>query len=168
MFLLTGVITACNSRQWWRDGFWRLGHRSFWRPPLHLEVGPLEVGPLEPSQEVWRSAVGSPVVSGPKHQPPTILMHFEELETLLMTSHLQCAFFYVHDLSFHAHPWPIYIFSIIHSYTCWWQMTFSSIFFKFLLKLIKVQLTAVISSSSSRANVAPLLLSRLTTTRVPL
>ena len=31
-----------------------------------------------------------------------ILVHFEDLDTLLMTS--KCAFFYAYDLSFHAHP----------------------------------------------------------------
>ena len=36
-----------------------------------------------------------------KPQPPTILVHFEDLETLLMTS--KCALFYEH-LSYHAYP----------------------------------------------------------------
>ena len=47
------------------------------------------------------SAVSSPVGSGAKPQPPTILVHFEDLETLMMTSKM--CFFYAHNLSFHAH-----------------------------------------------------------------
>ena len=62
------------------------GHGSFWRlPPLPLEVVSLEVGPLNPARSLG-SAINSPVGSGAKSQPPTILLHFEDLETLLMTS----------------------------------------------------------------------------------
>jgi len=42
------------------------------------------------------------VVSGAKPQPPTILVHFENLETLRMTSKM--CMFYAHDLSFKVHP----------------------------------------------------------------
>ena len=51
-------------------------------PPL-----PLEVGPLNPAGGLG-SAVSSPVGSGAKPQPPTILLHFEDLEILLMTSEM--------------------------------------------------------------------------------
>ena len=53
-------------------------------PPLLLQVGPLEVGPLNLA---WWSGERCNLASAVwgKAQPPTILVHFEDLETLLMT-----------------------------------------------------------------------------------
>jgi len=64
-------------------------------PSSPLRSRSLKVGPLKPSlrsggalpQWVW---------------PPSILVRFKDLETLLMTS--KCAVFYAHNLSFHAYP----------------------------------------------------------------
>jgi len=46
-------VTKLNNNIHTHSGGVRLsgspGHRSFWRPPLPLEVGALEVGPLKPS-----------------------------------------------------------------------------------------------------------------------
>jgi len=86
-----------------RGFLWRQGHWSFWCPltvpslPLPLEVGALKQAPLNPA----RGSVSSPSGVWAKPQPPTILLHFEDLETLLMTSKMctvLCIWF-----SFHAH-----------------------------------------------------------------
>jgi len=51
-------------------------------PSSPLRSGALKIGPIKPSQGIWRSAVSSPVGSG---ESPTILMHFEDLEMLRVT-----------------------------------------------------------------------------------
>ena len=82
-----------NSRlQWRRPGIDHFG-APFLSPPLALKVGPIQYANVSPPRGSG-SGVSSPVGAGEKPQPPTILVHFEDLETLLMTS----------KMSFHAHP----------------------------------------------------------------
>ena len=52
---------------------------------LPLEVKALEIIPYT-QLEGLGSALSYPVGSGAKSQPPTILVHFKDLETLLVTS----------------------------------------------------------------------------------
>jgi len=79
-------ILAPNSggaRVYGARGIDHFAARSFSLPSSPLKSNGLKV-PLKLSYRVWGSAVSSPVGYGAKPQLPKILVHFKDLETLLM------------------------------------------------------------------------------------